>query len=312
MSMHRTSPAPRPPPARTSPGTCAICCTNCRLARSAFVAMYCSAFRTTSSQVLAGSRGSPAPAPALAAVVQERRLAAGSASPDSSLARRALALPACGAGAREDSRADALRKTRECPSRCWAAPDHGGGGVGSTHRAMARWARLGALGRAGGGGGREVLEGGTGGGGVWDPKACVPKMPRQDFPNCKFRSSPLQSLWSGGGGPGGGGGALTRKRHIPPHSAQPRHTNYWAPRTRKRHEHEHRPQRPTERSDPTQHAKGRTGDRPGPHKETTTRRNVTQGGTPPPPAVYGRSNTSLGGRGVRHYGVAAPGEGRLA
>ena len=72
---------------------------------------------------------------------------------------------------------------------------------------------------------------------------------------------------------------LTRKRHTMPHSAQPRHTNHWAPRPRKRHQQEHRPQRPTERSDPTQHAKGRTGDCPGPRKETTTRRNVTQGGT---------------------------------
>ena len=85
-------------------------------------------------------------------------------------------------------------------------------------------------------------------------------------------------------GPGGGGGRchdwapLTRKRHIPPHPAQPRHTNYWAPRTRKRHRQEHRPQRPTERSDPTQHAKGRADDCPGPRKGTTTRRNVTQGG----------------------------------
>ena len=69
-----------------------------------------------------------------------------------------------------------------------------------------------------------------------------------------------------------------RKRHIPPHLAQPRHNNDWAPQTRKRHQQEHRPQRPTERSDPTQHAKGRTGDCPGPRKETTTRRNVTQGG----------------------------------
>ena len=79
---------------------------------------------------------------------------------------------------------------------------------------------------------------------------------------------------------GGGGTAIpgqTRKRHIPPHPAQPRHTNHWAPRTRKRHQREHRPQRPTERSDPTQHAKGRTGDRPGPRKGTTTRRNVTRG-----------------------------------
>ena len=72
---------------------------------------------------------------------------------------------------------------------------------------------------------------------------------------------------------------LTRKRHTMPHSAQPQHTNYWALRTRKRHQQEHRPQRPTESSDPTQHAKGRTGDRPGPRKETTTRRNVTWGGS---------------------------------
>ena len=62
-----------------------------------------------------------------------------------------------------------------------------------------------------------------------------------------------------------------------PHSAQPQHTNPWAPRTQKRHQQEHRPQRPTESSDPTQHAKGRTGDRPGPRKGATTRRNVTRG-----------------------------------
>ena len=71
---------------------------------------------------------------------------------------------------------------------------------------------------------------------------------------------------------------LTRKRHTIPHSAHPQHTNPWAPRTRKRHQQEHRPQRPTESSDPTQHAKGRTGDCPGPRKGTTTQRNVTQGG----------------------------------
>ena len=70
---------------------------------------------------------------------------------------------------------------------------------------------------------------------------------------------------------------LTHKRHAP-QPAQPRHTNYWAPRTRKRHQQEHRLQRPTERSDRTQHAKGRTGDCPGPRKGATTRRNVTQGG----------------------------------
>ena len=103
----------------------------------------------------------------------------------------------------------------------------------------------------------------------------------------------IGSVWGHFGGPspesliGGGGG---RKRHTMPHPAQPQHTNYWAPRTRKRHQREHRPQRPTESSDPTQHAKGRTGDRPGPRKGATTRRNVTQGGgcwqigfEPPPP-----------------------------
>ena len=70
----------------------------------------------------------------------------------------------------------------------------------------------------------------------------------------------------------------TRKRHTMPHSVQPQYSNYWAPRKGKRHQQEHRPQRPTESSDPTQHAKGRTGDCPGPRKGATTRRNVTQGG----------------------------------
>ena len=71
---------------------------------------------------------------------------------------------------------------------------------------------------------------------------------------------------------------LTRKGHTMPHPAQPQHTNHWAPRTRKRHRQERRPQRPTESSNSTQHAKRRTGDCPGPRKETTTRRNVTRGG----------------------------------
>ena len=71
---------------------------------------------------------------------------------------------------------------------------------------------------------------------------------------------------------------LTRKRHTMPHLAQLQHTNYWAPRTRKRHQQEHWPQRLTESSNPTQHAKGRTGDCPGSRKGTTTRQNVTQGG----------------------------------
>ena len=63
-----------------------------------------------------------------------------------------------------------------------------------------------------------------------------------------------------------------------PHPAQPRHTNHWALRTRKRHRQEHRLRRPTESSDPTPHAKGRPGDCPGPRKKATTRRNAKQGG----------------------------------
>ena len=63
---------------------------------------------------------------------------------------------------------------------------------------------------------------------------------------------------------GGYGASLTHKRHP----AQPRDTNDWAPRTRKWHQH--RPQQPTYHSNPTQHVKGRTGDRPGPRKGATT------------------------------------------
>ena len=57
------------------------------------------------------------------------------------------------------------------------------------------------------------------------------------------------------------------------------------------HPQEHRPQRPTERSDPTQHAEGRPGDCPGPRKETATRRNVPRGwgGVDPPPPPSKRS-----------------------
>ena len=89
---------------------------------------------------------------------------------------------------------------------------------------------------------------------------------------------------------------LTRKRHIPPHSAQPQRTSYWALRTRKRHQQEHRPQRPTERSAPTQHAKGRTGDCPGPRKGATTRRNVTPP-NPPSHAVDSDCGGLFGGCG---------------
>ena len=70
--------------------------------------------------------------------------------------------------------------------------------------------------------------------------------------------------------------------------------------TRKRHQQEHWPQRPTECSDPTQHAKGRTGDCPGPRKGATTRRTVTRGGgtvgTPQPPKLAVPRPRDLRGR----------------
>ena len=138
-------------------------------------------------------------------------------------------------------------------------------------------------------GGLFVGGGGAGNGrpvdrGVWTAKTV--KRPRQQPAHPQYAN-----YWA----------PLTRKRHIPPHPAQPRHTNHWAPRTRKRHQQEHRPQRPTERSDPTHHAKGRTGDCPGPRKETTTRRNVTQGG------AVEVSNTPPSRRGGGGVGRGAPG-----
>ena len=118
--------------------------------------------------------------------------------------------------------------------------------------------RLGFVGvREGTGYGRPVDRG------VWTAKTV--KRPRQQPAHSQYAN-----YWA----------PLTRKQHTMPHPGQPRHTNDWAPRTRKRHQQEHRPQRPTESNDPTQHAKGRSGDCPGPRKETTTRRNVTRGAQP--------------------------------
>ena len=91
-------------------------------------------------------------------------------------------------------------------------------------------------------------------------------------------------------------------RHTMPHPAQPQHTYYGAPQTRQRHQPEHRPQRPTERSDPTQHAKGRTGDCPGPRKGITTQRNVTQGGSRDRARIQGQPDdqSRLGHRAERN------------
>ena len=92
------------------------------------------------------------------------------------------------------------------------------------------------------------------------------------------RTRKCGETWSGRPGRGGEWAANTVKR-PPQQPAQPQCANYRAPLTRKQHHTEHRPQRPSERIDPTQRAEGRTGDCPGPRKETATRRNVTQGGS---------------------------------
>ena len=61
-------------------------------------------------------------------------------------------------------------------------------------------------------------------------------------------------------------GATVKRPPQPP--AQPPVRRLLGPA--ERHQREHRPQRPTERSAPTQHAKGRPGDRPGPRTATAT------------------------------------------
>ena len=66
-------------------------------------------------------------------------------------------------------------------------------------------------------------------------------------------------------------------KRPPQQPAQPQYAKYWARVTQKPHHREHRLQRPSEHNGPSQHAMGRPGHCPGPHKETATRRNVTQG-----------------------------------
>ena len=74
-------------------------------------------------------------------------------------------------------------------------------------------------------------------------------------------------------------GSTNRKNGPRSDQHGPRYANHRAPRPRKLHQQEHRPQRPTERSDPTQHAKGRTGDCPGPRTRNPTGCHTVGGGT---------------------------------
>ena len=127
-----------------------------------------------------------------------------------------------------------------------------------------------APGPAGSGGGSRPAKGHTP-----PPPACAG--PHQAIALCGGHP-PGEEAGCGRPEDGGVGTANTVKQPPQQQPAQSQHTNHWAPPTRKQHQQEHRPQRPTERSDPTQHAKGRTGYCPGPPKGTTARRNVTRGG----------------------------------
>ena len=77
------------------------------------------------------------------------------------------------------------------------------------------------------------------------------------------RCRPSGAILGREGSPMRGGG----EKRPPSQSIQPQYVNYGAPPTQKRHQQEHRLHRPTECSDPMQHAKGRTGDCPGPEKK---------------------------------------------
>ena len=79
-------------------------------------------------------------------------------------------------------------------------------------------------------GGGSVLEGGvvlgggvyarrgccSWGGGVWDPKACAPKMVQRNLSLSKFHSFPLQNLVRGVQNVGGGGGIPMPKKSFYP------------------------------------------------------------------------------------------------
>ena len=93
----------------------------------------------------------------------------------------------------------------------WGAPGRRGTHTKSSRRhagcapgACIRPSGLCLSGGGGGGGGPEGAPGkyqkGPGGGGVWDPEFCVPKMARSDFSNGKCRVSLRWSLWCGGAG----------------------------------------------------------------------------------------------------------------
>ena len=76
---------------------------------------------------------------------------------------------------------------------------------------------------------RKVSEGG-GGGVLWDPKACVPKMARSNCPYEKFRFFALRSLWLGVGGGGGASSPFPPIVYGHSNTSQAWHTCRWSNR----------------------------------------------------------------------------------
>ena len=136
-------------------------------------------------------------------------------------------------------------------------------------------------------------------------------------------SCPRKHSEAGGGRPGCGGDWQQRPYNDPRNNQHnPQYANYWAPLRRQRHHKAHRPRGPTESSDPTQHAEGRTGDCPGPRKDNATechtgggRRGFTSIAPPPrppPPVQSANVLQSLKGMGLDEGKARAASGQRMA
>ena len=175
------------------------------------------------------------------------------------------------------ARLTASRATSEAPSLLMHPRGGGGGGTRGTrgNHAGAHNAHVHQVRRRSDWAPRTRQRGEAGGG--------RPGQHAEGWSNGASRTQKRGETWSGRPGREGEWAAKTVQR-PPQQPAQPPVRQLLGPATAATTpQKEHRPQRPTERSDPTQHAKGRTGD-----KETTTRRNVTPGAEPQAHMAYGR------------------------
>ena len=115
------------------------------------------------------------------------------------------------------------------------------------------------------------------------------KWPDKIFPTVNFVFSHDGPSGLGRGGASRGRDHLNAEGSRQQNRKRPRNdqhnpqcANYWAPLTRQRHHKEHQPQRPSERSNPTQHAKGRRVTVRGPGKELQPDGMSHRGDAPPP------------------------------